>query len=158
MKTYGKLMVKSTSTQQWTHVSFSVVPQHSCPLWYTPLRENWGLRIESHIGISSFLKIEICAFAIWMTFMLVPNSWLSSINPLAQVVHNSWTEVRPESCISSIYPATNVLSTCLIPGGLLTFSKTSICSHCVSGSKWHLQKLQQISFHALVTHTKLDDS
>jgi len=156
MKTYRKLTVKSTSTQQWTHVSFSVVPQHSCPLWYTPLRENWGLSLTLASAPSLKLKYVPSQSEWHSCLSQIPDSPQSTLLP--KVVHNSWTKVRPESCISSIYPATNVLSTCLIPGGRLTFSKTSICSHCVSGSKWHPQKLQQISFHAPVTHTKLDDS
>jgi hypothetical protein len=116
------------------------------------------LRIESHIGSSSFLQIEMClcnpndihACPKFLTLLNWPSCprWYTILGQM-------W---GPESCISSICPPTNVLSNCWIPVGVLTFSKTSVCSHCVSGSKWHLKKLQQISFHALVTHTKLDDS
>lgn len=144
------------STQQWTRFSFSIVRQHSCPLWYTPLRENWGLSLTLAAAPSLKLKYVPLQSEWHSCLSQIPDS--PQLTLLPKVVHNSWTNARPESCISSICPATNVLSTCQIPGGVLTFSKTSICSHSVSGSKWHLQKLQQTSFHALVTHTKLDDS
>lgn len=109
------------------------------------------LRIESHIWNMCLCNLnDIHACPKFLTLLNQPSCprWYTILGQMWGL----------SLALAAFCPATNVLSTCQIPGGVLTFSKTSICSHCLSGSKWHLQKLQQISFHALVTHTKLDDS